>query len=158
MQPPGGMIFTRNSVGGYNWAVYYPQQNDWTNQVTDSYLNTDLTAEWLGLDAGKNYDALGWAKARVNQLAVLQARPGHNGNIYQDGDWFVAYHGFDEVIYQSNAAAWLQWWLMVNNRMSPVAAQWGPVPVPEPATISLLLFTAIARTRLRRPEPPEGSL
>lgn len=151
MQAPGGTIFCRNGAGGYEWAVYYPQQNDWTNQVTDSYLNTDLTAEWLGLDTGKNYDALGWARARVNQLAILQSRPGHNGNIYQPGDWFVDYHGFDEVIYQSNAAAWLQWWLMANGRMSPVAAQWGALPIPEPATSMLCVLTAIGFYSMRRP-------
>ena len=138
IQSPGGTIFRRTGGGGYDWALYYPQGTDWTYQVVDSYLNTDLTAEWMGLDAGKSFDSLGWAQARVDRLLVMQNRAGHDGNIYQNGDWLSDYHGVDEDIYWSNAAAWLQWWLMANGEMSPIGDHWGPVPVPEPGTCGLL--------------------
>ena len=126
---PGGTIYKRTSNGGFDWAVYYPESNDWTDQVTDSYINTDLTAKWLELDKGKNFNSMGWAQAHVTQLGVLQNRPGHDGNIYQSGDWFNNYHGTDEVIYYSNAAAWLQWWLMSNQQMSPIGDHSG-APIP----------------------------
>ena len=125
---PGGTIYRRRVDGGYDGNVYYPQGNDWTNQVTDTYLNLDLIAEWLGLDDGKNFDAMGWAVARVDAMIVLQSRPGHNGNIYQPGDWFTSDHGADEDLYRSNAAAWLQWWLMQHGQMSQVADCWGTLP------------------------------
>ena len=47
----------------------------------------DLVAKQLRLDAGKPFDALGWARARIEALRALQSRPGHDGNIYQPGDW-----------------------------------------------------------------------
>ena len=127
---PGGTICRRTADGGYDGNVYYPQGNDWTNQVTDTYLNVDLIAEWLGLDEGKNLDAMGWAEARVDAMIALQNRPGHNGNVYQPGDWFTSGHGADEDLYRSNAAAWLQWWLMQHGKMSPIADHWGALPEP----------------------------
>ncbi len=50
----------------------------------------------------------------------MQTRPGHDDNIYQPGDWVATYRGTDEVIFQSNAQAWMQWWLMQHNLMSAV--------------------------------------
>ncbi|MBN2022769.1 MAG: hypothetical protein JW809_08225 [Pirellulales bacterium] len=125
---PGGTIYKRTSSGGYTAVVYYPQGNDWTYQVTDSYLNIDLVAEWLGLDQGKDFDAMGWAQARVDAMLVLQNRPGHDGNVYQEGDWIGGDRGVDEDLYRGNAAAWLHWWLMQHDQMSPIADRWGPLP------------------------------
>lgn len=127
---PGGTIYYRLPDGGYTADIYYPQGTDWTTKVTDMQLNTDLNAEHFGLDAGKSFDAMGWANARVLALRALQTRPGHDGNIYQSGDWKPAYRGQDEVIFQSNGQAWMQWWLMQNNAMSPVGDDWGSVPAP----------------------------
>ena len=58
--------------------------------MTDGYLNMDLAAAQLGFDAGKPFSAMGWAKARVQALLVLQNRAGHDGNIYQTGDWIAS--------------------------------------------------------------------
>ena len=129
---PGGTIYKRTPGGGYDANVYYPHGNDWTYQVTDSYLNIDLVAEWLGWDDGKSFDAMGWAQARVDALLALQNRPGHDGNVYQEGDWIGGDRGVDEDLYRSNAAAWLHWWLMQNDEMSPIADHWGALPPPIP--------------------------
>jgi hypothetical protein len=114
--------------GGYSADTYYPQGSDWTTKITDGYLNMDLAAAQLGFDAGKSFSAMGWAKARAQSLLALQNRAGHDGNIYQTGDWTAKYRGTDELIFQSNAQAWMQWWLMQNHLMSPVGDHWGPVP------------------------------
>ncbi len=47
---------------------------------------------------------------------------------HQPGDWSAKYQGTDEVIFQSNAQAWMPWWLMQNHLMSPVGDHWGAVP------------------------------
>lgn len=132
IRPPGGTIYKRTTAGGYDAKVYYPQGNDWTAEVTDGYLNVDLVVEWLGLDAGKDFDAMGWAAARVDAFIALQNRPGHDGNVYQRGDWFTDGRGQDEDLYRSNAAAWLQWWLMRHGQISPIADHWGPLPATRP--------------------------
>jgi hypothetical protein len=124
---PGGTIYYRTADGGYSADTYYPQGSDWTTKMTDGYLNMDLAATQLGFDAGKPFSAMGWAKARAQSLLALQNRAGHDGNIYQAGDWTAKYRGTDEVIFQSNAQAWMQWWLMQNHLMSPVGDHWGPV-------------------------------
>jgi hypothetical protein len=139
---PGGTIYKRTADGGYDATIYYPEGNDWTNQVTDSYLNLDLMAEWLEWDNGKNFDAMGWAQARVDAMIALQNRPGHDGNVYQPGDWFTSGRGADEDLYRSNASAWLQWWLIQHGQMSPIADHWGSVP--EPGSLGLLLFAGAA--------------
>jgi hypothetical protein len=126
---PGGTVFKRNADGSYNSTVYYPQGNDWNLYVvTDAYLNTDLTAEWQGFDQGKSFDSMGWAQARVNEMIGLQNRPGQNGKIYTPADWGGNDHGTDEDFFHSNGVAWLQWWLMQNNQMSPIADHWGALP------------------------------
>jgi len=125
---PGGTIYYRTADGGYSADTYYPQGSDWTTKITDGYLNMDLAATQLGFDAGKPFSAIGWAKARAQSLLALQNRRGHDGNIYQPGDWTAKYRGTDEVIFQSNAQAWMQWWLMQNHLMSPVGDHWGSVP------------------------------
>ena len=130
---PGGTIYYRLPDGTYTADIYYPQGTDWTTKVTDMQLNTDLNAEHFGLDAGKSFDAMGWASARVSALRALQTRSGHDGNIYQSGDWKPAYRGQDEVIFQSNGEAWMQWWLMQNNAMSPIGDHWGAVQEPSSA-------------------------
>ena len=124
---PGGTIYFRTADGGYSADTYYPQGSDWTTKITDGYLNMDLAAAQLGFDAGKPFSALGWATARAQTLLALQNRAGHDGNIYQPGDWTAKYRGTDELIFQSNAQAWMQGWVMQNHLMSPVGDHWGPV-------------------------------
>ena len=124
---PGGTIYYRTADGAYSADIYYPQGSDWTTKITDGYLNMDLAATQLGFDKGKPFSAMGWAKARGQWLLELQNRPGHDGNVYQPGDWTAKYRGTDELIFQSNAQAWMQWWLMQNQLMSPIGDHWGPV-------------------------------
>ncbi len=81
----------------------------------------------LGFDAGKSFSALGWAEARALSLLALRNRAGHDGNIYQAGDWSAKYQVTDEVIFQSNAQSWMQWGLMQSHLMSPVGDHWVPV-------------------------------
>jgi hypothetical protein len=144
IQSPGGAMFRRTTGGGYTWQLYYPNGTDWTNKVTDGYINTDLFAEYLGLDAGKSFDAMGWAAVRATELRNLQMRPGHDGNIYQSGDWYTNIRDTDEVIFVSNSAAWLQWYLMQNNLMSPVSDHWGALPAPEPSSAAIAAFAVFA--------------
>ena len=63
----------------------------------------DLFAEYLGLDAGKDFDAMGWAQARVDALLQLQNRPGHDGNIYQPSDWITQIRDEDEDFFCSSS-------------------------------------------------------
>jgi hypothetical protein len=70
---------------------------------------------------------MGWANARAQGLFALQNRAGHDGNLYERGDWTAQYRGTDEVIFESNARARLQWWLMQNHLMSPIGNDWSPV-------------------------------
>jgi hypothetical protein len=125
---PGGTIYNRTAGGGYTAEIYYPQGTDWTTKVTDSFLNTDLYAEWLRLDEGETFDCMGWAQARVDALIAMQNRPGHNGNVYQAGDWLRDYHSTEAVIYQSEAEAWLMHLLMVQGLVSPVSSEWASIP------------------------------
>jgi hypothetical protein len=132
IHPPGGTIYRRTTDGGYDGNVYYPQSNDWTLEVTDGYLNADLVAEWLGLDRGKPFDSMGWARARLKAIVALQNRPSHDGNISEAKDSVrPSPRGVDEDFFRSNAVAWLQWCLMQHERMSPIADYWGPVSVPD---------------------------
>jgi hypothetical protein len=144
IQSPGGTMFRRTAGGGYTWELYYPNGTDWTNKVTDGYINTDLFAEYLGLDTGKNFDAMSWAGVRATELRNLQTRPGHDGNIYQPGDWYTNIRDTDEVIFLSNSAAWLQWYLMQNNLMSPVSDHWGAIHTPEPSSVVLLAIAGLS--------------
>ena len=81
----------------------------------------------LGFDARKPFSALGWTSARARCLHALQNRAGHDCNIYPSGDWTAKHRGPDELIFQGNAQAWMQWWLMQNHLMSPVGDHWGSV-------------------------------
>ena len=102
----------------------------------------DLNASYLGLDAGKDYDAIGWARARTDFLLQLQNRPGHDGNVYQPGDSVALIRDPEENIFQSDARAWMQWWMMQNDLYSPVSDHWGALPTPEPSAV-VLLATAL---------------
>jgi hypothetical protein len=136
---PGGTIFPRTSDGRYVAELYYPNGNDWTTKA-GGHFNMDLFGESLGLDAGKDFDAMGWAQARVDALLELQNRPGHNGNVYEYDDWNTHIRDPDEDFFAFSSQAWMQWWMMQNNLYSPVSDHWGALPAPEP---SGLVLTAV---------------
>jgi hypothetical protein len=139
IRSPGGTMFRRTAGGAYTWELYYPNGTDWTNKVTDGYINTDLFAEYLGLDTGKDFDAMGWAAVRALELRNLQTRAGHDGNIYQSGDWYTVIRDTDEVVFLSNSAAWMQWYLMQNGLMSSVSDHWGALTAPEPSAAAMAI-------------------
>jgi len=121
IQQPGGTIYRRKVDGEYDPATYYPESADWTSVSYDNMM-LDLYAKLRGLDAGKNFDCLGWVRARMAEIIKLQNRPGHDGNIYEKGDWLTDYRNTDAVSFQAIAEAWMLWWLMQQNMVSPVAS------------------------------------
>lgn len=134
--PPGGTIYQRSGSGqaaDYSPLVYCPQAQDWVQPdvVLEGYLNFDLFSEFLGLDKGKDFDAMGWAKARLDRLIAMQARSGEAGNIYQPGDWVSDYFSQEQSIFMSITEAWLLHWLITNQKMSPIGENWGPLTTPD---------------------------
>ena len=121
IQPPGGTIYRRRADGSYDPATYYPESADWTNVSYDNIM-LDLYAKLRGLDAGKSFDCLGWVRARMAEIIKLQNRPGHDGNIYEKGDWLTEYRNTDAVSFQAISEAWMLWWLMRHKLVSPVAS------------------------------------
>ena len=109
--------------------MYYPQGADWVRDdvpiVMSAHLNTDVYAEVFAFDAGKDFDALGWARARVDRMVEMQRRSGAVGNIYQPGDWLSDYYSQEQVIFETNADAWLLWWLYRHDKLSPIGSGWG---------------------------------
>jgi hypothetical protein len=121
IQPPGGTIYRRRADGTYDPATYYPESADWTNVAYDNMM-LDLYAELRGLDAGKDFDCTGWVRARTAEIIKLQSRPGHDGNIYEKGDWLTDYRNTDAGSFQAVAEAWMMWWLMQHKMVSPVVS------------------------------------
>lgn len=153
---PGGTIYQRivSEDGTKYFAdVYYPNGAEWvqSNVVMEGYLNFDLYAEFLGLDAGKDYDAMGWAEARLDRLIEMQARSGSVGNLYQPGDWLESFFSEEQSLFMSLTQAWMQHWLISNGRMSPVGEAWTALPVPEPSGVSLSLMAMAVFFRLGKP-------
>lgn len=148
----GGTMFRRLPNGEYSANVYYPGGQDWasvnsssiSSVVLDSYLNFDLLANYYGWDDGKNYDASGWANARVDRMLAMMDRPhdGIDGALFRTGDGkIINYHGYEEGMFESNAQAWMLYWLMSHDLVSPIGPQWGMM-VPEPHGILLSALTA----------------
>lgn len=124
IEPPGGTIYRRRADGTYDPATYYPESADWTNVSYDNMM-LDLYAKLRGLDAGKDFDCTGWVCARMAEIIKLQNRPGHDGNIYEKGDWLTDYRSTDATSFQAIAEAWMLWWLMQHKMVAPVACRWG---------------------------------
>jgi hypothetical protein len=129
--PPGGTIYVRAGRGKatkYSAQVFYPQGADWVRDdvpiVMAPHLNMDLYAKVFRFDAGKDFDALGWAQARVDRLLEMQARSGEEGMVYQPGDWVADYYSNEQVIFESNAEALLLWWLHQHGKIAPVGPGW----------------------------------
>lgn len=129
--PPGGTIYIRTGRGKdakYSAQVYYPQGADWVRAdipiVMAPHLNMDLYADVFEFDAGKDFDAMGWAHARVDRLLEMQARSGEAGNVYQPGDWVADYYSNEQVIFESNAEALLLWWLAQKGKIAPIGSGW----------------------------------
>jgi hypothetical protein len=129
---PGGTIYVRSGRGRetkYSAQVYYPQGADWVRAdipiVMAPHLNMDLYAEVFAFDMGKDFDAMGWAHARVDRMLEMQARAGDAGNVYQPGDWVADYYSNEQVIFETNAEALLLWWLAQHGKIAPVGSGWG---------------------------------
>jgi hypothetical protein len=58
----------------------------------------------------------------------MQQRSGDAGNVYQPGDWSSDYYSTEQVIFETNAEAWLLWWLSQHGRISPIGSGWGSLP------------------------------
>jgi hypothetical protein len=136
---PGGTIYMRQGQGKetvYLAKVFYPQGADWVRDdipiVACPHLNMDIYAEIFDFDAGKDFDAMGWAHARVDRLLEMQARSGEAGNVYQPGDWTAEYYSTEQVIFEANAEAWLLWWLDQHNAIAQTAAGWGSLQAAGP--------------------------
>jgi hypothetical protein len=159
LRQPGGTLYRRTSGGGYDPAIYYPNGNDWPPAVpgtylpVDGYLNMDLIAEHLGFDAGKNFDAMGWAQVRLAAMQQLQNRPGHDGNVFVQDDFVNPVRDPDECLLASTTSAWMQWWMMQNNLYSPVSDRWGALPTPEPSSAMLAIIALLGAGTYARRKP-----
>jgi hypothetical protein len=156
---PGGTAYHAKTDGTADPLPYFPQGNDWAaNPVADvDYVLYDVYSGMLGLDAGQSLSAMDFATAQVNALKGLQIRAGHNGNLYQSGDWTSAQDEIEVVTYQDLSEAWMVWWLDQHNMVSPTSDHWGAVP--EPSTITLLLISfgaAMLYVRKRRTGARQG--
>jgi hypothetical protein len=128
--PPGGTIYHKKTDGTADPMPYFPHGNDWSSnpQADVDYVLFDVYGSILGLDAGQSLSAMDWANAQVSALRTLQNRPGHDGNIYQEGDWSAARDEIEIVTYQDLAESWMVWWLNQHHRIAPTSDRWGPVP------------------------------
>src|SRR5690606_8081067 len=129
--PPGGTMYVRDQLGGrtiYYPSVFYPQGADWVatdrNLVMDAHLNTDVEAEVFGFDRGKDFDSLGWGRARVERMLEMQQQAGDSGALFVEGDWVAEYYSTEQVMFESNASRWLMWWLHKKQKLSPISASW----------------------------------
>jgi hypothetical protein len=148
---PGGTIYKTSLQGGnlvYDANLYYPQGTDWSTKRYDDVSLLDLYAEFQGLDQGKNFDSMGWVQARLNAILDLQNRAGHDGNLYQSGDWLREWRAKETFALQQLSEEWMLWWMMQHDLTSPVGDHWGPVP--EPATFGLLLAGGLALVWMHR--------
>jgi hypothetical protein len=117
IREPGGTIYRRSENGGYLPDNFYPQGTDWSYHWYDCYLEMDIYAKLRNLDAGKDYDALGWANARVE---AMRAKQDPQGRIYTDKD-FMGMRCPDADAFQALAESWMVWWLTQHKLVPPVA-------------------------------------
>ena len=142
IQSPGGTMYRKSVVSGvtlYNPDVYFPNGTDWSTKRYENYSIEDIYAEMLGLDAGKDFDAMGWANSHVNAMLALQSRSGHTGNLYETGDWITDYYNKETEAYKAVGEDWMTWWLMQNGEVSSVADHWGSIITPEPNALCSLI-------------------
>jgi hypothetical protein len=125
---PGGTIYHTKPDGLPDPMPYFPHGNDWSsNPAADvDYVLFDVYSGVLGLDAGQSIKAMDWAMARVRALRELQSRPGHDGNLFQKGDWSAAGEEIETGTQQDLAEAWMVWWLHQHHQIAPTGDHWGP--------------------------------
>jgi len=136
---PGGTMYKKSMVDGvmvYDPNVYFPNGTDWFEKRYESYATEDIFAEMLGFDEGEDFDSMGWAHAHIDGQLALQSRPGHTGNLYEDGEWVNDWYPKEAQAYKAAGNDWILWWLMQNGQVAPVGDHWGAVP--EPGTLCLL--------------------
>lgn len=130
IMPPGGTILRLKADGTPDPVIYFPNGDDWSrNPAAD--VNCVLLCTYArirGLDAGQSVTAAQRAAAEINALRTLQTRAGHDGNLYQIGDWKGDPGGDDIDAYRELSEAWLIHWLDRNNQLSPIGDHWGAVP------------------------------
>ncbi len=124
---PGGTILHKKADGTPDPIPYFPNGDDWSkNPAADvDFVYFCVYAEVRGLDAGQSVDARDWATVELDALRKLQLRPGHNGNLYQTGDWKDDPAREDIDTYRQLSAAWLIHWLAQNRQLSPIGDHWG---------------------------------
>ncbi len=132
--PPGGTVFHKKPDGTLDPTPYFPNSDDWSrNPAADViYVHFLMYGHYRHLDAGQSISAMDWIKAEMTALEELQHRPGHHGNVFQEGDWRG--HGeTDEVdAYRELTSAWILYWLDQHHQLSPLS-DWGPIPQVLPA-------------------------
>ncbi|MBN2218421.1 MAG: hypothetical protein JW719_13685 [Pirellulales bacterium] len=128
--PPGGTVFHKNPDGSLDPAPYFPNGDDWSaDPTTDvNYVLHLMYGELRGLDAGEEVDSMDWINCEIDALRDLQLRSGHDGNIYQDGDWASDRDGNEIDTYREISEAWMIYWLNQHNQVSPTADHWGALP------------------------------
>ncbi|MBN2578522.1 MAG: PEP-CTERM sorting domain-containing protein [Pirellulales bacterium] len=127
---PGGTVFHKKPDGSLDPTPYYPNGDDWSsNPASDvNYVLHLMYGEVRGLDAGEEVDAMDWIDVEIDALRGLQLRSGHDGNIYQSGDWASAQDENEVDTYRELTEAWLVHWLDQNSQLSPISDHWGTVP------------------------------
>jgi hypothetical protein len=142
-QPPGGTVFHKKPDGSPDPVPYFPNGDDWSaDPTTDvNYVLHLIYGEVRGLDAGEDVDAMEWAAVEVDALRTLQLRTGHDGNIYQSGDWASDQDGNEVDTYRELAESWMVHWLDQHDQISPISDHWGALP--EPSTIVLALIAGL---------------
>jgi hypothetical protein len=135
IKSPGGPIYIRTGSGkntAYSPRVFYPQGGDWVRDdipiIMGAHLNEDVFADVFELDKGKSFNALGWARVRVDRMLEMQRRSDGAGNVYQLGDWLADYYSTEQVLFETNASTWLMWWLFQHGKISPIGPGWAPLP------------------------------
>ena len=96
--------------------------------VMCTHLNMDVQAKVFGFDKGKDFDAMGWREPASSACSNCNQRSGDDGNVYQPGDWVADYYSNEQILFETNAGAWMMWWLYQRGKISPIGPGWGPLP------------------------------
>jgi hypothetical protein len=133
IRPPGGTILHKRADGTPDPAPYFPNGDDWSkNLKTDvNFVLLNVYTDVRGLDAGQSVEASTWAAVELKALRDLQTRPGHTGNLYENGDWTDDPAREDIDAYRKLSQAWMIHWLDQHDQISPVSGHWGAMPEPE---------------------------
>jgi hypothetical protein len=156
--PPGGTILRKKADGTPDPVPYFPNGDDWSRDLTTdvNFVLLCTYAKVRGLDAGQSVPAATWASVELDALRALQTRPGHDGNIYQSGDWRNDPERNDIDAYRELSEAWIIHWLAQHDQISPISDHWGAVPAGSRDSLSI----GVPKTRKASgstSEPPVAS-